>query len=156
MQFEIEPHRGIGPISFGMTRAEVATAMKAIGGGPPGAKGETIDCFFEYCFQVEFDASDRVDFIAVYGYSQHVFSFSGRDVFDIPGDELVAIISALDRPDPELTQAGYEYVFPRLIISLWDLDTQYDRKGGEIRPVFCSVGVGTPHYLAVCRRIQSS
>ena len=155
MQFEIEPHRGIGPISFGMTRAEVASAMDAAGDGPRVSKGEKTDVYFDSCFQVEFDTGDRVDFIEVWNDIKLVFTFGGRDVFDRSGNELVAMLSELDSPDPELTHVDHEYVFPRLILTLWDLDKQYDRKGDEQRLVFGTVGVGTPRYLAAIRRIRA-
>jgi hypothetical protein len=54
MEFAIEPHRGIGPVRFGMTRQEVATAMAAVGGGPPQARSAETDRFFGYAFQVSF------------------------------------------------------------------------------------------------------
>jgi hypothetical protein len=155
MEFTIEPHRGIGPVSFGMNRAEVASAMRAVGGGPSLPKGETTDCYFDGCFQIAFDTEGRVDFIEVWNDTRIVFSFGGRDVFDLSGNELVAMLSELDSPDPELTHADHEHVFPQLILTLWDLDTQYDRKGSEQRRVFGTVGVGTARYLAEIRRIHS-
>src|SRR5262245_47991921 len=65
MEFAIEPHRGLGPVSFGMTRAQVAAAMAAVGGGPPQLRFTETDCFFGYAFQVSFGDAGRADFVEV-------------------------------------------------------------------------------------------
>lgn len=155
MQFVIEPHRGIGPVSFGMSRSEVSAAMAAVGGGPPRPRNEETDGFFDFCIQVSYDEGGRAEFVEVANDAALVFAFQGRDVFDMPGAELLDLIGALDQPDPDLSREGCEYIFPRLILTLWDLDEQYDHKGGEQRPVFAAVGVGTPKYLAAVRAIRA-
>ena len=59
MKFAIEPRRGIGPVSLGMSREQVAAAMGAVGGGPPRPRAAQTDCFFDYAFQVLFGAARR-------------------------------------------------------------------------------------------------
>jgi hypothetical protein len=159
VEFKIEPHRGIGPVSLGMSRAEVAAIMDLAGGGSPQSKSKSTDCFFENAFQVSFDEIGIADFIEVSNNVQLVFSFKGHDVFDMLGSELIALLQELDQPDPDLSsatcRAGSEYTFPGLILTLWELDSQYDHKGGQKRPMFGAVGVGTEHYLATVGAIRS-
>lgn len=153
MRFEIEPHVGIAPIRFGMSRADVVQEMAKIGGGNPVDKGGVIDCFFNNGFQVSY-RDDTVEFIEVCNEPDHTFVLAGMDVFDMPANELVARLEALDSVDPVLSD-NYSYCFPNLIVSLWEADEQYDRKGGEKRPIFGAVGIGDERYLAAIRAIHS-
>jgi hypothetical protein len=154
MQFTIEPHRGIGPVSFGMTRDEVVAAMRRSGGGPPRARSAETDCFFGSAFQVSFGNADRVDFIEIASSLPHVVLLFGQDVLDTPADELLALVRQFDRPDKELSHPPQSYIFPKLILSLWGRDSQYDHKGGQQRPMFGAVGVGGPTYLEAVRAIR--
>jgi hypothetical protein len=155
MQFDIEPHRGIGPVSFGMSREEVAATLERMGGGQPEGKSSSTDCYFRNAFQVSFDEAGKADFMEVSTNVEHVFAFRGLDVFDVPGSELLNFLQEFDQPDPELSQSGYSYTFPGLILTLWGLDSQYDYKGGQQRPMFGAVGAGTEHYLNAIRAISS-
>jgi hypothetical protein len=154
MDFIIEAHRGIGPISFGMTREEVVAVMHRVGGGPPRVRGKETECFFRNAFQVSFGDAGRADFIEVASSLQAQVLFAGQDIFDSPADELVALILRFDRPDLELSDPPDSYIFPEIILSLYGRDTQYDYKGGRQRPIFAAVGVGTPNYLKAVRAIQ--
>lgn len=156
MDFVIEPHRGIGPVSFGMTRAEVAAVVAAVGGGPPSPRNADTDCFFNSSFQVTFGDGGRADFIEVASDLPVPVLFEGRDVRDTPASELVALIERLEPYDPGLSRPEDEYVFPHRIITLWGPDTQYDRLGERKRVVFAAVGLGAPNYLAAARAIRGA
>src|SRR5262245_52967287 len=155
MVFEIEPHRGIGPVCLGMTRAEVTATMTALGGGPPRARFETTDCFFKNSFQVSFTSEGVANFIEVANDVDHVFEFEGHDVFDLPAAELVKLIQQFDNPDPQLSSPPSELLFPNLILTLWEPAEDYDRKGGHKRPVFGAFGIGAPTYLTLVREIAA-
>jgi hypothetical protein len=151
MRMEIQPHVGIGPIRFGMTRTEVAAAMRAIGGGEPFAKSAECDRYCDLSLLVEY-TDDTVSFIEADSL-QHDFLLSGIDVFDTPAEELVAELEKLDTNDAALGGKG-SYCFPNLIVALWEADTQYDRKGHETRPIFGAVGIGDSRYLSAIRAIR--
>ena len=153
MQFVIEPHKGIGPISFGMSREEVTAIMARNGGGIPKQRGRETDCFFLNAFQVSYDDAGRADFIEVASGLSAVVLFAGCDVFDMSADELLALIQKQAEPDSELSRPPHEFTFSDLILTLWEQDTQYDYKGGHLRRVFAAVGVGAPSYLAAIRDI---
>ncbi len=154
MTFAIEPHRGIGPISFGMGRAPVAAAMAECGGGRPVKRNEEIDCFFENAFQVSFGDNGKADFIEVCSVIAADVLFDGRDVFELHADELLRLIRIHEAEDTELSEPDDSYMFSGLILTLWGRDEQYDHKGGEQRPVFATVGVGAPSYLEAIRAIH--
>jgi hypothetical protein len=154
MSFAIEPHRGLGPVSFGMTREEVAAAMAGVGAGPPKARRRQTDCFFRSAFQVSFGNAGRVDFIEVASSLPAEVLFAGQDVLDTPADDLLALIQQFDRADAELSHPPNEFVFPELILTLWGRDRQYDHKGGRRRPMFAAVGVGGPTYLDAIRGLR--
>src|SRR5262245_23640265 len=156
MRFEIIPHEGVGPILFGMTRIEVNESVEKIGGGLPVPRNKATDCFFRNCFQVSYNDTRTVEFIEVANEPELEFLFAGKDVFDVPAKELLAHIRQFDAHDPELSQEGYEYIFPSLILTLWDIDSQYDHKRGQKRPVFAAVGIGDAAYLADIRGIRGA
>lgn len=134
MQFVIEPHKGIGPISFGMSRQEVTDTMVKNGGGTPRQRGKDTDCFFQNAFQVSFDDGGRANFIEVASGLSAVVLFAGCDVFDMRADELLVLIKNQAEPDPELSRPPHGFVFSDLILTIWDPDTQYDYKGAVAAP----------------------
>ncbi len=154
MRFEIKPHRGIGPVLLGMARSEVIALMADIGGEAPVSRSESIDCFFGNCFQVSYNEHGRVEFIEVANDPRLEFVFEEKDVFDTPAEEMVAHIKQFDYPSPDLSKEGYEYLFPSLILTLWDIDSQYDHKRGQVRPILGAVGIGDLNYLKACRVIK--
>ncbi len=155
MEFAIEPHRGIGPASFGMSREEVREALARAGGGRPRARNAETDCYFGAAFQVSFGDEGLADFIEVASSIAVEVVLDGLDVFYTPADELLAAVRRLDQPDPELSRPPQSYIFPRLILTLWGRDKQYDHRRGQQRPMFAAVGVGAPSYLAAIRAIRS-
>lgn len=128
MIFAIEPHRGIGPVSFGMDRASVARAMAECGGGRPVGRNAKTDCFLENAFQVSFGDDEKADFIEVCSSIAADVRFDGRDVFDLHADELLGLIRAHESEDPELSEPDDSYTFSGLILTLWGRDEQYDYK----------------------------
>ncbi len=68
------------------------------------------------------------------------------DVFSLEASELFSLVTAADGSGPHEFTAS-EYLFPGQIITLWDADEQYDRRGGETRPVWAQVGIGNPAYV---------
>lgn len=150
MEFHIDPHRGIGPVAFGMTPAEVRREMQHA----PRAKGPRSDCYFGNSFQVSY-GEDGVEFIEVASSIEAVVLFDIVDVFDTPADELLAAIARRDTADPLLSKPPNQYVFPELILTLWGRSAQYDHRGNRTRPVFAAVGIGTPGYVAAIRAIKS-
>ncbi|MGB8698964.1 MAG: hypothetical protein WCD18_06070 [Thermosynechococcaceae cyanobacterium] len=153
MEFAIEPHRGIGPISFGMSRKEVSTALARVGGGRPDARNEQTDCYFGTAFQVSFGDGGKADFIEVASSFDAVVLLNGLDVFDTPARRLLAFVNRLDQAAPELSEPPNSYIFPGIILSLWGRDKQYEHRGGQKRPVFAAVGVGAESYLTAIRAI---
>jgi hypothetical protein len=137
-----------------MDRASVAKAMADCGGGRRVERSEETDCFFKNAFQVSFGDDGKADFIEVCSGIAADVQFDGRDVFDVHADELLGLIRAYEHEDSELSEPDDSYTFSGLILTLWGRDEQYDYKGGEQRPVFATVGVGAPSYLAAIRAIH--
>ena len=65
------------------------------------------------------------------------------------GTTSFAFLAELDGGDHQFTAA--EYLFPRIIVTLWEADLDYDHLGGQSRPVFAEVGVGNAAYLEAIR-----
>lgn len=149
MDLYIDPHRGIGPVVFGMSAAGVRREL----GHAPRAKGPRTDCYLGGSFQVSF-GGDGVEFIEVASSIEETVLFDGADVFGTPADQLLTAISRRDTADPVLSRPPNQYVFPGLILTLWGRATQYDHRGGRTRPVFAAVGLGSAAYLASIRAVR--
>lgn len=155
LTFDIIPHVGIGPVLLGMTLDEVRMALADLPGAfPEVRKGQTIHCYFDVALQVSFGQSKLVEFIGVYNTALLLCKFEDHDVFDLPGPELFSLIASKERSDQHKYNSS-EYLFPDQIVTLYEADEQYDRKRGELRPVFMEVGVGNAEYLAAIEAINA-
>jgi hypothetical protein len=80
-------------------------------------------------------------------------SWREMDVFDTPADDLLTELEKHDTNDATLGD-NCSYCFPKLIVALWNADSQYDRRGRETRPIFGAVGIGDARYLSAIRAIH--
>jgi hypothetical protein len=139
-----------------MTRAEVEATLATVPGAlPRHQKGPSsaIECYFRSSLQIEFNADGTASFIDVWCHPAMLCTYKGRDVFDLAAPDLFALFAGDDTSGPHAYDAA-EYLFPELIVALWDADEQYDRKGNESRPVYATVGIGDERYLAAIRKIR--
>jgi hypothetical protein len=154
-QFDIMPHVGIGPVALGATpeavEAAVGTLERAL---PRFDKGRTTRCYFETALQVSFGISGLVEFIGVSDSMSLLCLYEGRDVFDLPGTALFALIASREQGGGH-TYDPSEYLFPDQILTLYEAAEQYDRRGGGSRPVFGQVGVGNAEYLSAVQAIHA-
>ena len=109
--YEVVPHRGVGPVRLGMTRAESRAAM---GAAPRRSRrlrgGAEVDVYHGSAFRVDFDADDRVVFVELSRVEPPVVAlYKGADVFALTADEAVALVGR-DAPfDPGYPEPGYTY-----------------------------------------------
>ncbi|GAA5497143.1 hypothetical protein SAMN02745181_3658 [Rubritalea squalenifaciens DSM 18772] len=110
----------------------------------------------DYCcsssIQVEYGDDDLVDFVGTSYDERMLVTYKGQNVFKLNARELFEFINAHEDDPSEYTD--YEYVFPSQIVTLWDADSQYDYLGGEQKPVWAQVGVGTESYLRAINAIH--
>jgi hypothetical protein len=149
------PREGVGPVRLGMTRPEVIAALERV----PGALNKhssrgALDYFFENALQVEYGGDGRAQFI---GASFHPgcgcsYSFLGIDPWSLPAEELFGLIAREDGGQHDFNAS--EYLFPNIIVTVWDADSQYDHTGGERRTVFAQVGVGSEEYLRAIEKVR--
>jgi hypothetical protein len=157
IRFEIVPHQGIGPVRLGMNRTEVEAALAPFPGALPSnpkRKGSRVQCYYRGSLQVEFTAAGTASFIEVSNDSAFLSLYNGHDVFDLPAPDLFSLFAADDHAGPHQYNSS-EYLFPDLIVSLWEADNQYDRKGGYSRPLYATVGVGNADYLAAINALRA-
>lgn len=151
--FEILPLRAIGPASLGATRMETRKVMAAIGFPLEVARGH-LDYFSSAAIQISYGIDEKVIFIGVSGSATFRVMFRGVDVFNLPAAELFSLMAETDGSGPHEFNS-YEYCFPNQILTLWDADEQYDRDGGETRPIWSQVGIGNEAYLAAIAAIEA-
>ena len=147
MILSIEPGIGIGPIKFGMSREE---AQSVIGIKNHSGSGKNTEKYFSYSVDVEF-TDNKVSFIGVSQDKNYSLLYKGFDPFDMEAAELFELVSQHESGEHVFDDS--QYIFPDQIITLWDADEQYDRKGGEERKVWAQIGLGSNVYLEAIQRI---
>jgi hypothetical protein len=151
-EFRIEPHVGIGPILLGAARDDVRAALFSLSFPLRISRGRS-DYFCDSSIQVEFGDDDRADFIGCSCCLHYTLTYRGTNVFDVPAEELFALIADNDGSGPHSFNPA-EYRFPKQILTLWEADCQYDRLGSEQRSVWGQVGLGNQRYLDDVLRIE--
>ncbi|UCX05085.1 hypothetical protein [Shewanella glacialimarina] len=142
MEFVIKPHDGIGLIKLGMSREQVKELFSGFFTLSDGSS----DFYFDRCLQIDFE-NDLVDFIGVSQNVNYQLMFGGIDAFDVEGITLFNAISANESESHSFNES--EYIFPDQIVTLWDMDEQYDYLGNHKRKVWAQVGIGSKSYLEV-------
>jgi hypothetical protein len=154
-RFEIVPHVGIGPVKLGMTVAEAERALANCRAAQSGRHSQKpLAYFFDNALQFELGKSDRIQFIGLSCHKAILATFDGKDVFDLPATELFELIAAHDSSSKHVFDPS-EYLFENLIMTVWEADEQYDRKGRQARAVYAQVGLGNEEYLAARREIKA-
>src|SRR5215218_7954230 len=129
LQFEIVPHIGIGPVRLGMSQAEVDAVLAPLPGALPAiSKSKEVRCYFQASLQIDFGESGTAQFIGVSSNADLLCLYDGRDVFDLAAPELFALIASHERTQTH-TYSPLEYTFPDQVVTLYEADEQYDRKG---------------------------
>ena len=100
----------------------------------------------EQGYQIEFE-KELVDFIGISQHNAYKVSYESTDVFDVEGAILFNSIASNETENHILNES--EYIFPDQVVTLWDLDTQYDYLGNHKRNIWAQVGIGTKSYLQV-------
>ncbi len=142
-EFEVVPHKGVGPIQFGMSREEVHLIF-----GKPQFAYDNREMFLDG-FMVDFDAGGKVEFIELTKSSQFRAIFEGKCLHEIPAEEPVAYVSEFGVYDHSDHELGYSYTFLDLQLSLWrgtiaDEDQAPDDPGGRF---FEAVGAAEQGYF---------
>jgi hypothetical protein len=113
IDFDIEPHVGVGPIRFGMTRAEVRKVL-----GKPKSTNKERDGFLDG-FYVDFDEAGSVEFIEMAKSQKFRGLFHGTCLHDLLADDAVALVSKFGKYDRNHPELGHSYIYVDLQMSLW-------------------------------------
>ncbi len=144
----IEPLLGVGPVRLGMTCEEVRQSMATPRHSflkTPHSQHET-DAFHQGAFQVFYTGeSPTVEYIELSGGGEVRAIFGGQSVFEIPADELVAILGRQYKQQNDDDAAPCDVLFPDLQVSLWRPyapDSPEDEDGRY----FATIGIGVAGY----------
>lgn len=144
--FSIKPLHSVGPVELGMTRGEVLDALRTFRNSKLDQSGSH-DYAFGNSISIEYDSSGCVQYI---GVSWHDgcgcdYFLSGRHVADFTAPELFSELAKLDGT-PNLTYNCDSFLFPRIIATVWQADSQYDYRHNETSPVYGQMGIGSITY----------
>ena len=144
--YEIIPFSSVGPVSFGMSRAQVRSAMGACTNSFFKTPTDTrpTDAWHNNSFQVFYnEALGTVEFIELSSSAEFAATCAGVSVFETPATSVIESlerVAAVDTSDPEY---GYSFVFPSLELSFWRPIVE-DPEGFY----FSTVGLGQSGYFS--------
>jgi hypothetical protein len=142
-EFALEPGRGLGPVSLGMSREQVRAALASIGFALEHER-DTLDYFCASSLQVEYQ-DGTVSFIGAASDPGFVVTFAGHDLFDTPAATTFALFAAGEAVPLPFKRGGGR--FERQVLTLWEADRQYDTRGDQKRPMWGQIGIGDYRYL---------
>lgn len=149
---ELIPKKGIEYINFGMTRDEVRSIMiSKYKAGSPHKRNEETECYFENSLQFSFEEDDTLSFIEISSYPPIAVKILGINTWEIDGKELLKLLKKKDNMNEEISEGGYNPIFKENIITLYELDEQYDVIGEFKGEKWGAIGIGdSRYYEAVC------
>ena len=139
----ITPLRGIGPFLLGSTRAETRKAM-ADAGLPLETESPGSDACCASALTFFYDQEQRVMQIVTMCDARIAVTWVGRNVFDIPAEELFDLINAQE--PRRVPYDSDEVVLSSQVVTLSAAAVEHDHLSGYRRIVWEQVGVGTESY----------
>ncbi len=142
-RFEIQPKVGLGPIRFGMTRAEVRAEL-----GAPESEHDEREWYLED-MAVDFDADGRVEFIETAESAHFEVVFMDSNMHAIAANAAVVLLQTVAPYDDSAPELGYSYIFPSIQLSLWRPvipDAEQDPEDQNGRR-FEAIGIGREGYF---------
>lgn len=156
--FDLIPRAAIGPFKLGASQSETRTAAAHVGFALE-AEHDRSDYFAsEIAIQVEYDDLGCVEFIGAHCVpALYRLRFKGIDLFDTEAESVFETFRKLEgHTAPKFDVHGV--TFPKLIVTLWAADSQYDRLRINtrlpLRQVWAQIGIGTGDYRAAVQRLN--
>jgi hypothetical protein len=144
---EFVPKKGILHVDFGMTRDKVKEIMKTkYKAKASELKGADTDCYFESSLQFSFESDNTLSFIEAYAPPPIGVRLLDINTWEISGEELFDLLSKVDQMNETISEGGSNPIFQKNIITLWELDEQYDNLGGYKSKKWGAIGIGDERY----------
>ncbi len=140
--FDLRPHEGAGPLSFGMTRKSAGETMAGLGIDPGSSHGAS-DYYFQRAIQLEFAPGGGLWFIGLSREDGLRVTLYGMRLDGAGANDVAAAFAAGETNRPRFDQN--EMLFPQQILTLWDADPQYH--ANEEFAVWAQIGIGSRGYL---------
>lgn len=150
---ELIPKVGIKHVNFGMTREEVRSIMiLKYNSSPPEMRNNETECYFENSLQFSYEQDDTLTFIEISSYPPIGVKILGINSWEIDGKELLKFLNNIDVMNEDISEGGHNPIFQNNIITLYDLDNQYDEYGEFKGEKWGAIGIGdNRYYEAICK-----
>ncbi|WP_456460005.1 hypothetical protein [Reichenbachiella sp.] len=135
-----------------MSRDEVQTIMiEKYEAGLPTKRDNETDCYFESSLQFSFESDNSLSFIEISSYPPFGVKVFDINTWEIDGKELFNILNERDTMNPKISEGGANPIFQESIITLSDLDEQYDVIGEFKGEKWAAIGIGdSRYYNSIC------
>ena len=150
---ELIPKKGIEYINFGMTRNEVRSKMfNQYNAGSPVKRDNDTDCYFENSLQFSYESDNTLSFIEISSYPPIGVKILGINTWEIDGKELLDLLQENDIINEKISEGGHNPIFQKNIITLYELDEQYDVIGEFKGEKWAAIGIGDlRYYKSMCK-----
>lgn len=141
------PKVGMNTIRFGMTRAEVRQRMKAdFDVVDYESYHKDTEGYFDYSLRFSYEENGTLSFIETTAPPPIYVTLLGIKTWEISGDELLEKLKGLDQINEAISENGQNPIFMNQIITLYELDAQYDHIGNQDIPKWGCIGIGDERY----------
>ena len=149
---ELIPKKGIEHIHFGMSRDEVRSIMiDKYNAGSPIKRNEETECFFENSLQFSYESDNTLSFIEISSYPPIAVRILGINTWEVDGKELLDFLNEKDKMNEKISEGGNNPIFQENIITLCELDEQYDVIGEFKGEKWAAIGIGDlRYYNSIC------
>ncbi|MED1782582.1 hypothetical protein P4V43_12240 [Brevibacillus fortis] len=120
--FIVEPRKGIGQITLGMTRDEVRKYAEVNDLRLFNPRKDSSAVQWVGDIKVEYDSDDRVNFIELSSYKGNddfTCLLMGIDVFETKAENLAEQIDKVSPYDRDHWELGYMYIYHELGLAFW-------------------------------------
>lgn len=144
---DLIPNTGMKGITFGMHRNEVRMKIKEIYGITDfEARGKETDCYFRNSLQITYEEDETLTFIETAAPPPIYITIFGIKTWEMSGDMLLELLCEKASLDKEISEKACCPFFKETHITLWGLDEQYDRIGGQKVRKWGAIGIGDERY----------
>jgi hypothetical protein len=143
------PGQGAMPIALGSTREQTGAPLLQLGVSRSARHG-TQDYYLENSIHIEL-TDERATFIGICPHKNVCLFYHGENILGMEAEEAFQLIARHEDAGGHI-YSQHEYLFPNQIITLWDVQSQYDRSGGN-KVVWGQIGIGNAEYLAAVSKI---
>lgn len=153
---ELKPKVGIDEIKFGTPRDIVRKILeKDYKCYDITHRDHNIDMYFQNMLGFEYADDNTLSYISVSAPPPIYLKLLGINTWEISGEVLLNKLKEIDKIDKDSFEWESNPIFVNNIITLYEMDEQYDRIGNYSVAKWAAIGIGDERYYKSIKEIQN-